>query len=133
MSTFQFIKDTGFVPYNSCQPYLACSTDSSEGFCDKVDTTCSPINTCRTCDSFGGNGGKCTEIDKVCDRGQLDNDVHQIMAEIYARGPVAACINAEPIVKYQGGVFSDESESKETNHIVSIVGWGMDPDTGVKH
>ena len=126
MSTFQFIKDTGFVPYDSCQPYLACSTDSSEGFCDKVDTTCSPINTCRTCDSFGGNGGKCTEIDifpnaTVAEFGQLDNDVHQIMAEIYAHGPVAACINAKPIVKYQGGVFSDESESKETNHIVSIV------------
>jgi cathepsin X len=138
MSTFQFIKDTGFVPYDSCQPYLACSTDSSEGFCDKVDTTCSPINTCRTCDTFGGMGGKCTEIDvfpnaTVAEFGQLDNDVHQIMAEIYARGPVAACINAEPIVKYKGGVFSDESESQDTNHIVSIVGWGMDPETGVKH
>jgi len=138
MSTFKFIKDTGFVPYDSCQPYLACSADSTEGFCAQVDTTCSAINTCRTCDTFGGMGGKCTEIDffpnaTVAEYGQLDNDIDQIMAEIYARGPVAACINAEPIVNYKGGIFSDESQSQDTNHIVSIVGWGFDAASGKKH
>jgi len=91
MPTFQFIKDTGIVLYYSCQLYWACSTDSSKGFCAKVDTTCSPINTCRTFDTFGGMGGKCTEIDvspnaTVAEFGQLDNDVHQIMAEIMLVG-----------------------------------------------
>jgi len=33
------------------------------------------------------------------------------MSEIYSRGPVAATINAEPIVKYTGGVFSEEGKS----------------------
>lgn len=55
------------------------------------------------------------------------------MAEIYARGPVAATINAEPIVGYRGGIFTDDSYSDMTNHIVSIVGWGMDEETGKKH
>ena len=42
--------------------YTACSSESKEGFCDKVDTTCSALNTCRTCDTFGGMGGTCVGI-----------------------------------------------------------------------
>ena len=34
--------------------------------------------------------------------------IHQIQAEIYARGPVAAGVNAEPIVKYAGGIVTDK-------------------------
>jgi cathepsin X len=133
-STYEFIQKTGYVPYDTCQPYMACSHDSSEGFCDHIDTTCSASNTCKTCDTFGGMGGKCTEIDyfpnaTVAEYGQIDYDedepdavVAAIMSEIYARGPVAATINAEPIVKYTGGIFTDDSGSQRTNHIVSIVG-----------
>ena len=29
LRTFRFIHETGFVPYDTCQPYLACSDDSS--------------------------------------------------------------------------------------------------------
>ena len=36
---YEFIKTQGYVPYDTCQPYLACSSDSSEGFCSHVDTT----------------------------------------------------------------------------------------------
>jgi cathepsin X len=55
--------------------------------------------------------------------------VKAIKSEIFARGPVAATINAEPIVEYQGGVFTDDSHSQQTNHIVSIVGWGQFSDS----
>lgn len=52
--TYEFIKSaSGFVPYDTCQPYIACSEDSNHGFCAHVDTTCSDINICRTCDHFG--------------------------------------------------------------------------------
>ena len=51
----------------------------------------------------------------------------------FVRGPVAATINAEPIVDWEGGVFTDDSHSQTTNHIVSIVGWGTCPKTGSKH
>jgi cathepsin X len=57
----------------------------------------------------------------------------KIMAEIYTRGPVAATINAEPIVKYTGGIFTQEGLPEESNHIVAITGWGTDPDTGIKY
>jgi len=117
---------------------MACSDESTEGFCEHVDTTCKKENVCRTCDTFSSFGGKCTEIDyfpnaTVAEYGMVDQDVDQIMLEIYTRGPVAATINAEPILEYQGGVYSETEFSQETNHIVSIVGWGMDEETGKKH
>lgn len=56
------------------------------------------------------------------------------MAEIYARGPVAAGINAEGIVDNQGDIVTDDEEyGKGVNHIVSIVGWHKDEATGVKY
>ena len=89
-------------------------------------------------DTFAGMGGKCVEIDvfpnaTVAEYGMVPTEdatdpnydvVKAIQSEILVRGPVAATNNAEPIVEYQGGVFTDESHSQQTNHIVSIVGWG---------
>lgn len=117
-------------------PYIACSHESKEGFCEQVDTTCDKNNVCRTCDTFAGMGGSCSRIDyfpnaTVQEFGMIENDdaetlVHMIKSEIFVRGPVAATINAEPIVHYKGGVYDDDSHSSNTNHIVSIVGWGVD-------
>ncbi len=84
-------------------------------------------------------GGKCTNINyfpnaTVAEYGVIESkDIHEIMSEIYSRGPVAATVNAEPIVEYQGGIVTDETGSKQTNHIVSIVGWGKDEETGKKY
>uniref|UniRef100_A0A7S2XRN5 Peptidase C1A papain C-terminal domain-containing protein n=1 Tax=Attheya septentrionalis TaxID=420275 RepID=A0A7S2XRN5_9STRA len=137
--TYQFIHDTGFIPFDTCMPYMACSEESTEGFCEHVDTTCSAINTCRTCDTFAGNGGACAEIDyfpnaTVAEYGVIqDGDVDAIKAEIFARGPVAATINAEPIVGYKGGIFTDDTAPQYSNHIVSIVGWGYDEDENIEY
>merc|ERR1712194_528135 len=60
--TFEVIKQKGFIPYETCQPYLACSAESEEGFCPHIDTTCSPVNTCRTCSGFSDKGGQCVEL-----------------------------------------------------------------------
>jgi len=52
--TYEFIKTvSGFVPYDTCQPYIACSKDSKNGFCPHVDTSCTEFNTCRTCTHQG--------------------------------------------------------------------------------
>jgi len=56
--------------------------------------------------------------------------VSAIQSEIFVRGPVAATVNAEPLVHYTGGVYKDDSESQQTNHIVSITGWGTDEEDG---
>jgi len=136
---YEFIKQVGSVPFESCQTYLSCSADSQEGFCGSVDTTCSKINTCRTCNTFSAFGGKCVEIDEypnatIAEYGTYSMDADKIKAEIFARGPVAAGINAEPIIEYHGGIYTDDNpEDKEINHIVSIVGWGMDETTQKQH
>jgi cathepsin X len=57
------ISDKGHgISYETSQPYLACTSDSKEGFCSHVDTTCKPINVARTCGSFGAEGGPCTGL-----------------------------------------------------------------------
>mmetsp|Transcript_19730 Transcript_19730/g.27088 ORF Transcript_19730/g.27088 Transcript_19730/m.27088 type:complete len:350 (-) Transcript_19730:48-1097(-) len=136
--TYHFIKDNGFIPYDTCMPYLACSQGSTEGFCEHVNTQCTAMNTCRTCNTFASKGGTCAEIDifpnaTVAEYGEIINDVHATMSEIYRRGPVAAEINGKAIHNYKGGIFNNKKADKQTSHIVSIVGWGMDKETGDKH
>jgi cathepsin X len=144
---YELIQEKGQIPFETCQPYLACSSESEEGFCPQIDTTCSAVNTCRTCSGFSDQGGKCVELDyypnaTVAEYGEVgksgifnmftnyEEKAHQIRAEIYARGPVAATINASPLRDYMGGILDDPKASTSSNHIISITGFGKDPDTG---
>lgn len=138
--TYQWIKDdVGFVPYDTCQNYIACSSESTEGFCPHVDTTCSAINTCRTCSRDENGKGFCREIlhfpnATIAEYGTYSLDVNATMAEIYIRGPVKASINATTIRNYKGGIISDPSlENTGHNHGVSIVGWGFDGSTKTRY
>lgn len=129
--TFKFLHSNGFVPYESCQPYLACSSESLQGFCPHVDTQCSAANTCRTCT----HDLKCSEIDffpnaTVAEYGTYQHDIEAIKAEIFARGPVGTGVAGASLKIYTGGVFSDVDASRNTTHAVSIVGWGTDQETG---
>ena len=109
---YEFAKKAGSIPYDTCQPYISCSSDSNEGFCGSVDTTCSAFNTCRTCGTFSKTM-ECAEIAyypnaTISEYGTVPRfDVDAIKAEIFARGPVAAGINAEPILDYSGGIVRD--------------------------
>jgi cathepsin X len=144
---YELIQQKGFIPFETCQPYLACSSESQEGFCPQIDTTCSAINTCRTCSGFSDSGGECVELDyfpnvTVAEYGEVGGDgifslfedyekkSHAIRAEIFARGPVATTINADPLRDYEGGILDDDTASTSTNHIVSITGYGKDEETG---
>ena len=51
---YQFVHDVGFVPYDTCLSYEACSNESIEGSCGYVTDRykCNAINTCRTCSTF---------------------------------------------------------------------------------
>mmetsp|Transcript_25040 Transcript_25040/g.27760 ORF Transcript_25040/g.27760 Transcript_25040/m.27760 type:complete len:326 (-) Transcript_25040:286-1263(-) len=129
-AAYKFIKSAGFIPYDSCQPYLACSSDSKEGFCGHVDTKCSAMNTCRTCSTFNANGGSCVGLRhfpnaSILEFGSVSGEL-KMQAEILARGPIACGINAEPILQYTGGVYDGLGESQQVNHVVSVVGWGTE-------
>jgi cathepsin X len=60
--------------------------------------------------------------------GTIDGGVEAIQSEIFARGPVAAQVNGKPLRDYRGGIYASETASKNTTHIVSIIGWGVNPD-----
>eukprot|EP01001_Neometanema_parovale_P007126 NODE_3444_length_1220_cov_192.587967_g3268_i0.p1 GENE.NODE_3444_length_1220_cov_192.587967_g3268_i0~~NODE_3444_length_1220_cov_192.587967_g3268_i0.p1 ORF type:complete len:350 (+),score=91.47 NODE_3444_length_1220_cov_192.587967_g3268_i0:53-1051(+) len=132
LGAFQFVKQSGHVPYDTCMQYAACSSESHEGLCSHGDWSCKKINVCRTCSTFSEFGGNCSEIltfpnATIKEYGQCDNDAEKIKAEIYARGPVAAGVDANYLLTYQGGIFNNPNAGRQVDHIVSIVGWGTNP------
>jgi len=130
---YELIKSMGFIPFESCQPYIACSKDSGEGFCPFTDPECSPMNICRTCTN-PWKGGECASIDEfpnatIADYGMyLNPTVDMIKAEIFARGPVTTGIHGPGLKDYIGGIirFSGDDDNLSLTHEVSIVGWGVD-------
>lgn len=133
IAAWEFIHDNGFVPFDTCQIYMACSSDSEEGFCPDLDWSCSAENTCRTCSTYSEEGGFCTGLDHfpnatVAEWGELSG-VKEMKAEIFARGPIACGVNAEPMDNYTGGIL-DVDVSTETDHVIELYGWGTDKKTG---
>lgn len=136
------ISQTGTgVSYETAQPYIACSSDVTEGFCGKVDTTCKPLNVARTCGSFSQEGGPCTGLSRypnatIVDYGNIGGQ-RAMMKEIYHRGPIACGIDSRDLTNYESGIIMKHDWWPERgayhgfiNHIVSVVGWGTDPKDG---
>jgi cathepsin X len=130
---YEISKETGSgISYESSLPYIACSSDSTEGFCPQVDTTCKPINIARTCGSFSQEGGPCTGLSRypnatVSDYGSISGK-NSMMKEIYSRGPIACGIDATKLLNYEGGIIKTEGDG--IDHVISVVGWDTDPRHG---
>jgi len=111
---YQFVQEHG-VPPTTCLAYEA------------VDRDCTPFNTCRTC--FPPTGGtNCTAVQHY-PRYYVDEYApvvgeDKMMAELFARGPIACSIDDGPLWEYQGGVVVNFTKNWEHNHVVSVVGWG---------
>lgn len=129
---YDFIHQVGFVPVETCLPYVACSSNSLEGFCPSYDSSCNALNTCRTC----YHNGTCEAVTtfpnaSIVEYGEYHSpNVTVIQSEILARGPVKASVDATHLVNYTGGVLWDDPAYRSThhNHGVSIVGWEYDAD-----
>jgi len=135
--TYQFIHDTGYVPYDTCQQYAACSAESDEGNCSASDYTCKPMNVCRTCSTFSSNGGFCSALDTfpnatIAEYGEVVG-ARRMMAEIHTRGPIACGVDATYLEEYQNGVLDAGKGPFQIDHIISVVGWGTDAETGKKY
>ena len=81
-------------------------------------------------------GGFCSPLDTfpnatIAEYGEVAGE-RRMMAEIHTRGPIACEVDATPLDKYQGGILNAPGNT-ETNHIISVVGWGTDPATGTKY
>jgi len=122
-------KSTGTgISYETANPYIACSSESQEGFCPHVDTTCSPLNAARTCGSMHAEGGSCTGLSKypnvtVSEYGSISGK-DAMMKEIYSRGPIACGIDASPLLNFETGIATDAGSG--VDHVISVVGWGTD-------
>jgi cathepsin X len=112
IGVYQFLQQTG-IPDVTCQQYQA------------KDFACSAVNTCRTCDP----SGTCSAVSnytnyRVSQYGQISGE-QDMLAEIYARGPISCGVDADPIETYTGGIFYDTTGSQDINHIIAVVGWGV--------
>jgi len=131
---YQWIQSMGStgISYETSNPYLACSSESTEGFCPHVDLSCTAKNIARTCGGFSEEGGPCTGLSHypnatVVDYGSV-NMRSAIQKEILNRGPVACLIDANPLLNYESGIIKDTSSSLD--HVISVVGWGKDESEG---
>jgi cathepsin X len=121
------------IVYETSQPYMACSSDSSEGFCHAAKWDCSAMNVARTCSTFSSMGGKCVGLAKypnatISEFGQVQGAA-SMAAEIFARGPITCGIDATPILQYDGHSVISEPGSG-VDHVVSVVGWNHDDASG---
>jgi cathepsin X len=133
-SWIQQISKTGTgIAYETENPYMACSSDSTEGFCKSVKWGCTADNVARTCSTFSSMGGKCVGIKKypnatIKEYGQVSG-ADNMAAEIFARGPISCGIDASPILVYDGhSVISEPGGG--IDHVVSVVGWNKDAASG---
>lgn len=109
------------IPDETCNNYQA------------KDQKCNNMNQCYTCSP----GGSCAAISNftrffVGDYGSIDSDVDTIKAEVYARGPISCGIDATTTLEAFNGpdtVYEEYNPNWGINHIVSIVGFGMDNNT----
>ncbi|CAD7952777.1 unnamed protein product [Amoebophrya sp. A25] len=130
---YQFIHDNGYVAYDSGNPYLACSSDSKNGLCTAGDFTCTAANIARTCSTFPEFGGKCVGLTHfpnatISEYGMVSG-VHDMKKELL-KGPLACGIDADNLRTYKGGVLDIPDGTRNINHVISVIGWGVDPVKG---
>ena len=116
------------ISYFSANPYLACSSESQEGFCPQGDWTCTPENIARTFSTFTSNGGKCVGLNRypnatISAYGSVTGN-DNMKNEIYHRGSIACGIDAGPLVDYTTGVL--KAEGNQIDHVISVTGWSVD-------
>eukprot|EP01105_Mastigella_eilhardi_P010766 TRINITY_DN249_c1_g3_i1.p1 TRINITY_DN249_c1_g3~~TRINITY_DN249_c1_g3_i1.p1 ORF type:complete len:333 (-),score=79.75 TRINITY_DN249_c1_g3_i1:51-992(-) len=133
---FDFLIKNGTVD-NTCLRYTGEALD------------CSPINQCRACYSgaYGENdySVKCAAVPEGSFskfyassyayglRPFTDDIVADMKSAIYEGGPIVGMMNMDSMDVYSGGIYNDTTASKVTNHVISIAGWGKDPESGVSY
>jgi len=129
LSVYAFAKDNG-IPEESCQNYLAANPSSED---------CSDIQNCKNCAGppppAGQSGDDTCWATKKYARWKASeygtvSGADQMKAELYARGPISCGIDAtDGLEAYTGGIYSENNPFPGINHILAVVGWGVENGT----
>eukprot|EP00003_Mantamonas_plastica_P029397 TRINITY_DN6953_c0_g1_i1.p1 TRINITY_DN6953_c0_g1~~TRINITY_DN6953_c0_g1_i1.p1 ORF type:complete len:307 (+),score=75.78 TRINITY_DN6953_c0_g1_i1:40-921(+) len=117
MGVYQYAHENG-IPSETCNNYQA------------KNQQCTDMNQCYSC-----TPEQCYTIKNytkytVGDFGRVAG-VDKMKAEIFARGPISCGVQADAQLEaYTGGVFKQYSPNAQINHIIAVVGWGVDPQAG---
>ncbi|DBA03571.1 TPA: hypothetical protein N0F65_011472, partial [Lagenidium giganteum] len=118
LTAYRFIHDRG-IPEEGCQRYAATGHDTGN--------QCRPIDVCENC--FPDKGcfvQKKYDNYYVSEFGTVKGE-KEMMAEIFARGPIACSVAVtKEFENYTGGIFDDKTNATATDHAISVVGWGVE-------
>lgn len=127
---YQWVENNNVV-YDTCQLYEA-----------KDNKGCTTKDVCIDCLGFGN----CWAVEKtpeVTSDGYTSDGYPEVsisshgftsgeeemMKEIALYGPIACGIDAMPILTYTSGIVMYAEHEKSIDHVISVVGWGIDKGT----
>ncbi|GAM19099.1 hypothetical protein SAMD00019534_022740 [Acytostelium subglobosum LB1] len=116
---YEYMLNKGITD-ETCAPYEA------------IDLECTAENICKNCAyDLSSPTALCTAQQNYTtyfvEEHGLVNGTEAMMAEIYARGPIACGISVtDAFEAYTSGVFTNAAGAGEINHEISIVGWGTE-------
>jgi cathepsin X len=115
LPVYQYANSNG-IPDETCNNYQAINQDcTTENAC----FTCTPDGNCNAITNY--------TLYKVGDYGSIAGE-SAMMAEIYARGPISCQIEATSGLEALNSwaIYSEYDPDPSINHIISVVGYGVD-------
>merc|ERR1719188_1807728 len=127
---YKYIHEQG-VPDDTCMPYQA------------ENQRCDDLHHCMNCDPPKGGEQVCYPVQRytryfVEEYGSMEKpSVHQMKAEIFKRGPIACSMDCDLLQTLPHGSIANKTtpdgEDWDLDHVVSLAGWGVDPESGVEY
>lgn len=119
-TVYSYIRQNGIGP-DTCQNYVALG-DGRECTAEHLCKNCSPQGNCSAVTDY--------PMFYVQEHAHISG-VHAIKAEIFARGPVACYVDANPIWFWGLGpnrwqIFDGCPGCNQIDHVISVVGFGYD-------